>query len=179
MSLTRAEKEAVVAEVSEVASNAHSAITAEYKGLTVSQMTQLRDRAREGGVYVRVVKNTLAKIALKDSDFECLEDTLEGPLLLAFSMEDPGAAARLVSEFIKEKPNEKLVVKSIALSGKVMGPESLKQMADLPTYDQAISILMATMRAPLDKFARTLNEVPGKFVRTVAAVRDQKQEQAA
>lgn len=175
MSLTRAEKEAVVAEVSEVASKAHSAIAAEYKGLTVGQMTQLRNQAREGGVYVRVVKNTLAKIALKDTDYACLDSTLEGPLLLAFSMDDPGGAARLVQSFLKEKENENLVVKSIALADTLMGPESLKQMADLPTYDQAIAILMATMRAPLDKFARTLNEVPGKFVRTVAAVRDQKE----
>jgi large subunit ribosomal protein L10 len=175
MSLSRADKEAVVAEVSEVASKAHSAIAAEYKGLTVGQMTDLRNRAREGGVYVRVVKNTLAKIALKDSDFECLHDSLEGPLLLAFSLDDPGAAARLIRDFSKEKANEKLEVKAIGLSGTLLGPSDLKRMADLPTYDQAIAMLMGTMRAPLDKFARTLNEVPGKFVRTVAAVRDQKQ----
>ena len=176
MSLNLAEKKAVVAEVSEVANNAHSAITAEYRGLTVSQMTALRAKARENGVYLRVVKNTLARRAVENTDFACLQDGLVGPLILAFSQEDPGAAARLFKEFSKDKDYEKLVVKSLAMSGQTLPPSELERLASLPTREQALSTLMACMRAPLDKFARTLNEVPGKFVRTVAAIRDQKQE---
>jgi len=176
MSLNLAEKQAVVAEVSEVASKAHSAIAAEYRGLTVSQMTALRAQARENGVYLRVVKNTLAKRAVEDTDFACLQDSLVGPLVLAFSQEDPGAAARLFKEFLKDKSNDKLIVKSLAISGQALPASEMERLASLPTREQALSLLLACMRAPLDKFARTLNEVPGKFVRTVAAIRDQKQE---
>lgn len=176
MSLNLAEKQAVVAEVSEVASRAHSAITAEYRGLTVSQMTALRAQARENGVYLRVVKNTLAKRAVENTEFSCLQESLVGPLLLAFSQEDPGAAARLFKEFLKNKDNEKLVIKTLAISGQALPASEIDRLASLPTREQALSLLMACMRAPLDKFARTLNEVPGKFVRTLAALRDQKQE---
>ncbi len=179
MSLTLAEKQAVVAEVSEVARNAHSAVTAEYRGLTVSQLTELRGKARESGVYLRVVKNTLAKRALADTEFDCLRDGLVGPLMLAFSQEDPGAAARLFKEFLKKKDNDKLVVKALAVDGQALPASDLERLASLPTREQALSSLLACMRAPLDKFARTLNEVPGKFVRTMAAVRDQKEQQAA
>lgn len=176
MSLSLADKQAVVAEVSEVASNAHSAVMAEYRGLSVEQMTQLRLKAREQGVYLRVVKNTLAKRAIDNTDFACLQDSLVGPLILAFSKDDPGAAARLFKDFAKDKSYEKLVVKSLAISGQALPATELDRLASLPTRDQAISTLMAVMRAPMDKFARTLNEVPGKFVRTIAALRDQKQE---
>ncbi|MDX1604881.1 MAG: 50S ribosomal protein L10 [Candidatus Competibacterales bacterium] len=178
MSLTLTEKKAVVAEVSEVARNAHSAITAEYRGLKVSQMTTLRTKARESGVYLRVVKNTLARRALQDTEFDCLRDSLSGPLLLAFSQEDPGAAARLFKDFLKSKDNEKLVVRTLAVNGQTLPASELERLASLPTREEALATLMATMRAPLDKFARTLNEVPGKLVRTLAALRDQKQEAA-
>lgn len=174
MSLTFAAKQAVVAEVSEIAAVAHSAVAAEYRGLTVEQMTDLRQKARNGGVYLRVVKNTLAKRALEDTEFACLKDDLVGPLMLAFSQEDPGAAARLFKDFSKD--NEALVVKVLAVGGQALPASELSRLASLPTREQALSQLMACMRAPLDKFARTLNEVPGKFVRTVAAVRDQKQD---
>ena len=176
MSLNLAEKQAVVAEVSEVASKAYSAITAEYRGLTVSQMTALRAKARENGVYLRVVKNTLAKRAMANTEFACLQDTMVGPLILAFSQEDPGAAARLFKEFLKDKSHEKLIIKTLAISGQALPASELDRLASLPTREQALSLLLACMRAPLDKFARTLNEVPGKFVRTLAALRDQKQE---
>jgi large subunit ribosomal protein L10 len=173
MALTLEEKKAVVAEVAQVAKEAHSAIGAEYRGLTVEELTSLRAKARESNVYLRVVKNTLAKRALEDTEFACMQGALRGPLVLAFSMEEPGSAARLIRDFSKE--NDRLVVKLVAFGGQLMEASEVKRLADLPTREQALSMLMAVMRAPLDKFARTLNEVPGKLVRTVAAVRDAKQ----
>ena len=172
MALNLEQKQAVVAEVAEVAANAYSAIAAEYQGLTVEEVTALRVEARKNNVYLRVVKNSLAKRALKDTEFECMSDTLVGPLVLAFSQEEPGAGARILKDFAKE--NDKLVVKSIGFGGKLLEASELGRLASMPTRDQAIAMLMSVMRAPLDKFARTLNEVPGKLVRTVAAVKDAK-----
>ena len=179
MSLNLAEKQAVVTEVAKVAASAHSAIAAEYRGLSVAQITQLRVKARETGVYLRVVKNTLARRAVQGTEFQCLQSSLVGPLILAFSQEDPGAAARLFKEFLKEKANDKLVVKALAVGGQAFPASELDRLASLPTRDEAISLLMATLRAPLDKFARTLNEIPGKLVRTLDAIRRQKEEAAA
>lgn len=173
MALNREQKEAIVAEVAEVAGSAYSAIAAEYRGLTVSQMTQLRREARTNGVYLRVVKNTLAKRAMEGTDFECMQDELTGPLVLAFSQEDPGAAARVIKDFAKG--NDKLVVKIVSIGGKLLGPGDIEALAKMPTYEQAISMLMGTMLAPVQKLASTLNEVPGKLVRTVAAIKDAKQ----
>lgn len=173
MALNLDQKKAVVEEVAAVAANALSAVAAEYRGLTVEEMTDLRVKARNEGVYLRVVKNTLAKRAVEGTEFECLQDGLVGPLLLAFSQEDPGAAARVIDEFIKN--NDRLVVKLVSIGGQLLEVSELKRLAKMPTRDQAISLLMAVMKAPLDKFARTLNEVPGKLVRTIAAVRDQKE----
>jgi large subunit ribosomal protein L10 len=173
VALNLEDKKRVVSEVAAVAADAYSAVAAEYRGMTVEQLTDLRRKARDGGVYLRVVKNTLARRALQGTDFECMNDDLVGPLVLAFSQEDPGAAARVLKDFAKS--NDKLVVKFLAVSGQKLPASELERLASLPTYDQAISLLMATMRAPLDKFARTLNEVPGKLTRTVAAIRDQKQ----
>jgi large subunit ribosomal protein L10 len=172
MPLNRAQKESIVAEVAEVASNAYSAIASEYRGLTVEQMTELRARARKEGVYLRVVKNSLASRAVEETDFECMKEGFTGPLVLAFSQEDPGAAARVIKDFAKE--NDKLVVKLVAIGGKLLQPNQIEDLAKMPTYDQAISLLMAVMKAPIEKLARTMNEVPGKLVRTVAAVRDAK-----
>ena len=172
MPLNRAQKESIVAEVAEIASNAHSAIASEYRGLTVGQMTELRARARKEGVYLRVVKNSLASRAVEDTDFECMKEGLTGPLVFAFSQEDPGAAARVIKDFSKE--NDKLVVKLVSIGGKLLQPTQIEDLAKMPTYDQAISLLMAVMKAPIEKLARTVNEVPGKLVRTVAAVRDAK-----
>jgi large subunit ribosomal protein L10 len=137
-------------------------------------MTLLRAKARDNGVYLRVVKNTLARRALQGTDFECLQSSLVGPLILAFSREDPGSAARVFKDFVKDKANEKLVVKALSMGGQVLPPADLERMATMPTRDEAISLLMACMKAPLDKLARTLNEVPAKLVRTVEAVRQQK-----
>ena len=173
MALTRQEKEAVVAEVAEKAAGAYSAVAAEYRGLSVSQMTALRVQAREKGVYVRVVKNTLTRIALRGTEFECLSDALSGPLVIGLSLDDPGSAARLFRDFAKD--NNALVPKAAALSGELYGAESLDKVANLPTRDEALSMLMSVMQAPVGKFVRTLNEVPGKLVRTVEAVRQQKE----
>jgi len=176
VALTLEEKKAIVAEVSEIAAKAHSAVGAEYTGITAPEMTELRARARASGVYLRVVKNTLAKRAVEGTEFECIKEALTGPLLLAFSQEDPGAAARLVKEFAKE--NDRLVVRIVSVGGQLLGPADLERLASLPTKEQAISMLMSVMQAPVTKLARTLNEVPGKLVRTVAAIRDQKQASA-
>jgi len=167
------DKKVVVSEVAAVAASAHSAIAAEYRGLSVAQMTELRRQARSSGVYLRVVKNTLARRAVEGTDFECMQEGFVGPLLLAFSEEDPGAAARLVKGFAKT--HDRLQVKLVSFGGQLLGASDLDRLAELPTRDEALSQLMAVMKAPLDKFARTLNEVPGKMVRTVAAIRDQKQ----
>ncbi len=173
MALNLEQKKTIVAEVAEVAASAHSAIAAEYAGLTSTHMTELRAKARDAGVYLRVVKNTLARRAVEGTDFACLQEGLTGPLVLAFSLEDPGAAARVLKDFAKA--NDRLQVKLVAIGGKLLPASDIERLAKMPTKEQAISLLMAVMKAPLDKFARTLNEVPGKLTRTVAAIRDQKQ----
>ena len=178
MSLNLAEKQAVVAEVARVAARAHSAIAVEYRGLSVTQITSLRVKAREAGVYMRVVKNTLASRAVQGTEFECLRASLVGPLILAFSQENPGSAARLFKEFLKEKSHDKLIVKALAVGGRFFPASELDRLARLPTHNEAISLLMATLRAPLDKLAQTLNEIPGKLVRTLDAVRQQREEVA-
>lgn len=169
MALTRQEKEAVVAEVADIASSAHSAVMAEYRGITVTDLTDLRAKARSSGVYLRVVKNSLAKRAVQGTEFECMQDGMSGPLIFAFSQEDPGSAARLLRDFAKE--NDKLVITGAAVGGQKLEASEIGKLANLPTRDEAISMLMSVMQAPIVKFARTLNEVPGKLVRTVEAVR--------
>jgi large subunit ribosomal protein L10 len=155
-------KKVVVKEVAEFAAKALSAVAAEYRGLTVTELTQLRKTARETGVYLRVVKNTLAKRAVAGTEFECMQNGLVGPLLLAFSMEDPGSAARLISDF--SKGHDKLVAKVIAIGGQAYGNSELARLASLPTRDQGIGLLMSVMKAPTEK-----------LVRTLAAVKDQKE----
>ena len=173
VALTLADKKQIVSDVAAVAADAHSAVAAEYRGLTVGEMTELRVKARETGVYLRVVKNNLAKIALADTDFSCMSDGFVGPLVLAFSMEDPGSAARLLKDFAKE--HDKLQVKMLSVGGELLAASDIDRLAKLPTRDQALAILAGTLKAPVEKLVRTMNEVPGKFVRTVAAVRDQKE----
>ena len=173
MALSFNEKEAIVAEVAEIANSAHSVVVAEYAGLESNDMNILRDNARKGGAVIRVVKNTLARRAIEGTDYECLQDSLVGPLVMAFSQEDPGSAARVIKEFSKD--NDNLVVKALSISGQLLAASELERLASLPTKDQAISMLMSVMQAPVTKLARTLNEVPGKLVRTVAAIRDDKQ----
>ncbi len=173
MALSFAQKEAIVAEVAEVAKKAYSAIGAEYRGLTVEQLTKLRAEARQAGVYVRVVKNTLARRALEGTDFACMQEGLKGPMILAFSQQDPGSVARVVESFAKE--HDKFQVRLIAFGGRLLSPAEIGALAKMPTYEQAISLLMATMKAPIQKLTATLNEVPGKLVRTLAAIRDAKE----
>ena len=173
MALNFEQKQAIVAEVAGVASTAFSAVAAEYRGITVEKMTALRVEARKNGVYLRVVKNTLARRAVKDTEFECMTDGLTGPLVLAFSQEDPGAAARVIKDFAKE--NDKLKVTLVSIGGQMLGASELETLAKMPTYDQAIGTLMSVMKAPIQKLAQTMNEVPGKLVRTVAAIRDAKE----
>jgi len=173
VALSLEEKKAIVADVAELAANAHSAVTAEYIGLSSNEMNDLRSEARKGGVRLRVVKNTLAKRAVAGTDYACMTDALTGQLILAFSQEDPGSAARVLKAFAKD--HDKLVVKALSVSGQLLPASDLERMASLPTKEQAISMLMSVMQAPITKLARTLNEVPGKMVRTMAAVRDQKQ----
>ena len=167
------DKKAIVAEVNETATNALSLVIADARGVTVDGMTALRKSARENAVTLRVVRNTLAKRALAGTEYECVSDALVGPSLFGFSMEDPGAAARLFKDFAKE--NKHFEVKVLAVSGQVLGADQLDVLAKLPTRDQALSILMSVMKAPVTKLVQTMNAVPGKLVRTLAAVRDQKE----
>lgn len=173
MALNLEQKKAVVAEVADAAKSAHSAIAAEYRGLTVEEMTDLRSKARAGGVVLKVAKNTLVRRAVEGTDYECMSEALTGPLLYAFSMEDPGAAARLVKDYAKE--HDHLIAKLVAVGGQLYDASELERLSKLPTYDQAIAMLMGVMKAPVEKFVRTLNEPHSKLVRTIAAVRDAKQ----
>ncbi len=173
MALRLEDKKAIVSQVMQIATDAPSAIVAEYRGLSVSELTEFRAKAREQGVYVKVVKNTLAKLALEGTPYECMREGLVGPLMLAFSQEDPGSAARLIKGFAKD--NKLLVVKMISIGGELLEASELAKLASLPTKDQGISLVMAVMKAPIEKLVRTLAEPHAKMVRTVAAVRDQKQ----
>jgi large subunit ribosomal protein L10 len=164
MALNLEGKKAIVAQVQEVASTALSAVVADSRGVTVSDITALRKEAREAGVWMKVVRNTLAKRAVQGSDFECLSDSLVGPSLIAFSAEHPGAAARIFENFAKT--NENFELKAAAFEGNVVDVEML---AKLPTYDEALARLMMTMK----------EAAAGKLCRTIAAIRDQKEEQAA
>ncbi len=176
MAIGLEEKKAIVAEVNETAASALSLVVADARGVTVSDMTALRQSARDNQITLRVVRNTLAKRALEGTDYECVNETLVGPSIFGFSMEDPGAAARLFKDFAKE--NDAFEVKALSVSGTLLGADQLDVLAKLPTRDQALSMLMSVMKAPTTKLVQTMNEVPGKLVRTLAAVRDQK-EQAA
>ena len=173
MALSIGQKKAVVAEVADVASKALAAVAAEYRGLTVEEMTKLRALARKEGVFLKVAKNTLVHRAVEGTEYECMQDSLTGPLLFAFSMEEPGAAARLVKDYAKDHDN--LIAKLVAMDGELYDASELGRLASLPTHDQAIAMLMGVMIAPIEKFVRALAEPHTKLVRTVAAVRDAKQ----
>ncbi len=173
MAIGLEDKKAIVAEVNETAISALSLVIADSRGVTVDKMTALRKKARENQVTLRVVRNTLAKRAFTGTDYECVNESLVGPSLFGFSMQDPGAAARIFKDFAKE--HEAFEVKALAVSGKLLGADQLDVLAKLPTRDQALSMLMSVMKAPVTKLVQTMNEVPGKLVRTLAAVRDQKE----
>lgn len=173
MALRLEDKKAFVSEIAAVAAESQSVIAAEYRGLTAQQMDHLRVAARDNGVYMRVVKNTLARRALADTAFDCIRETLSGPLLLAFSREDPAAAARVVREFARD--NDKLVVKAVSMGGNLLPVSDVARLADLPSRAQALSMLAGVLQAPVAKLVRTLAAPHAKLVRTVAAVRDVKQ----
>ena len=173
MPLNLEDKKALVTEVSAVAAEAVSVVAAEYRGLTVTQMTELRAKARAQGVYMRVVKNTLARKAVAGTAFECIGPSLKGPLVLAFSKDDPGAAARVVKAFAKD--NDKLVATLVSLGGQLLPAKDIDRVASLPTREQALAMLMGVMKAPIQKLVGTLNAAPSKLVRTLAAVRDRQQ----
>ena len=167
MALRLEDKKALVKEVNAVAGDSVTAVAAEYRGLSVSQMTELRKNARNAGVYVRVVKNTLARRAVEGTEFECMQETLKGPILLAFAKDDPGAAARVIKDFAKEHDALKAV--SLSTGGQVMPGSDLAKLADLPTLDQARAILLGVFQAPMSKLVRTLAEPSAMLARTMAA----------
>ena len=176
MAIRLEDKQQIVSEVNQAASSALSAVLADYRGVSVEDMTALRKNARENKVYLRVVRNTLLKRAVADTEFECIQEVLVGPTILAFSQEDPGAAARVLKDFSKE--NDDFEIKALSVGGQLMHASQIDVLAKLPTLDQARSMLMSVMLAPVTKLARTMNEVPSKVTRAVAAVRDQKQDAA-
>ena len=176
MAIGLEDKKQIVSEVNQAASSALSAVLADYRGVDVDELTALRKTARENKVYLRVVRNTLLKRALEDTEFECIQEVLVGPTLLALSQEDPGAAARVLKDFAKE--NDDFEIKALSVGGKLLQASQIDVLAKLPTLDQARSMLMSVMLAPVTKLVRTMNEVPSKVTRAVAAVRDQKQEAA-
>ena len=176
MAIRLEDKQQIVSEVNQAASSALSAVLADYRGVTVEDMTALRKNARANKVYLRVVRNTLLKRAVADTEFECIQEVLVGPTILAFSQEDPGAAARVLKDFAKE--NDDFEIKALSVGGQLMDASQIDVLAKLPTVDQARSMLMSVMLAPVTKLTRTINEVPSKVTRAVAAVRDQKQDAA-
>lgn len=173
MALNIEQKKQIVATVNAVAVKAISMVAAEYRGLPVSALTSLRNKGRENGVFIKVVPNTLARRAFKDTPFECVNDRLHGPLIMAFSLEEPSAAARLVRDFAKDFEHLKASV--VSISGNAYGPESLNSVAALPTYEEGLSRLLAVMKAPVEKFVRTLAAPNLKLVRTLVAVKDKMQ----
>lgn len=173
MALMLNDKKAIVADVANVAQQSISGLVADYRGLTVEQITKLRKTARDSGVYLKVVRNTLAKRALNDTSFACLNEVLVGPTMLAFSKQEPSAPARLFKDFVKM--HEALSVKALAISGRLLDAKQIDYVAKLPTRNEAIASLMAVMKAPITKFVRTMAEPHAKLVRTVAAIRDKKQ----
>ena len=167
MALRLEDKKALVKEVNAVAGDSVTAVAAEYRGLSVAEMTDLRKEARNAGVYLRVVKNTLARRAVEGTDFECMQETLKGPILLAFAKEDPGAAARVIKDFAKE--HKALQAVSLSAGGQLLPGSDLGRLANLPTLDQARAMLLGVMVAPLSQLVRTLAEPSAMLARTLAA----------
>ena len=167
MALRLEDKKNFVKEINAVAGESISAVAAEYRGLSVAEMTELRREARAAGVYMRVVKNTLARRAVEGTEFECMKETLRGPILLAFGKDDPGAAARVIKDFAKD--HKALQAVSLSAGGQLMPGEDLSKLADLPTLDQARAMLLGLLQAPLSKLVRTLAEPPAMLARTLSA----------
>ena len=171
MALRLEDKKALVKEVNAVAGDSVTAVAAEYRGLSVAEMTELRKEARSAGVYLRVIKNTLARRAVMGTEFECMQDTLKGPILLAFAKDDPGAAARVIRDFAKG--HDALQAVSLSAGGQLLPATDLNKLASLPTLDQARAMLLGVMMAPMSKLVRTLAEPSAMLARTLAARSDQ------
>jgi large subunit ribosomal protein L10 len=167
MALRLEDKKQLVKEVNAVAGESVTAVAAEYRGLSVAEMTELRREARNAGVYMRVIKNTLARRAVEGTEFECMQETLKGPILLAFAKDDPGAAARVIKDFAKE--HDALQAVSLSTGGQLLPGSDLAKLADLPTLDQARAMLLGVMMAPMSKLVRTLAEPPAMLARTLSA----------
>ena len=176
MGLSLKQKQDLVAEVGEQVAKAQAVVIAEYRSLTVADMTELRRKARGAGVYLRVVKNTLARRAVADTPFSALAEQMVGPLAYGISV-DPVAAAKVLSDYART--NDKLVIRGGAIANQVMSAVDVGRLASLPSREQLLAQMMGTMRAPVAKFVQTLNEVPGKFVRTLAALQEQREKQSA
>ena len=172
MALNLDQKKAIISELEEVAKKAVSAIAADYRGLTVAKMTELRAKARVNDVYLKIARNTLIKRALTDTPYKCMEESLTGSIALFFSLESPGAAARIIKDFMED--NGDILIRALVVDGQLIPVENLDSIAKLPTYDEAIALLMSVMKAPVTKFVRTLVEPHSKMVRTFAAIRDRK-----
>jgi large subunit ribosomal protein L10 len=176
LGLSLEQKQAMVSEVAAKLAGAQVVLVAEYRGLDVERVTQLRSKARKSGLYLRVLKNTLARRAVKGTPFEKLAEQMSGPLMYGIS-DDPVAGAKVFSDFAKE--NELFVIRGGAMPNAVMSAKEVRALAALPSREELIAKLLGTMQAPMTKLVRTLNEVPGKFVRTLAAVRDAREKTAA
>jgi large subunit ribosomal protein L10 len=173
VALALEDKKAIVAELTEVVGNSVSAVAADYCGLTVSEMTELRVKARDVGVKMRVYRNTLARRAIEGTEFACLKEVLVGPVVLLFSVEEPGAAAKILRDFIKV--HKALEVRALVMSGALLSADQLDAVASLPTLEEALAKLVFVMKAPVTQFVRTVKEPVAQLVRAVAAVRDKKQ----
>lgn len=167
MALNLEQKKALVADVNAVAASSLAAVVAEYRGLTVAEMTELRNEARNAGVYMKVVKNTLARRAVEGTPFECIQPSLNGPLLLAFSREDPGSAARVVKGFSREHAN--LVTRSVAVGGELYDAANLDRVAALPNLDEARAMLLRTLNGPMTQLVRLLSEPGSMLARALKA----------
>ncbi len=176
MGLSLEQKQAMVSEVSAELAHAQAVIVAEYRGLDVERVTQLRSKARKSGLYLRVLKNTLARRAVKGTPFEKLSEKMVGPLMYGIT-QDPVSGAKVFSEFAKD--NELFVIKGGAMPNGVMSVQEIKSLAQLPSREQLLAMLVGTLQAPMTKLVRTMNEVPGKFVRTLAAYKEQREKAAA
>ena len=171
MALRLEDKRALVEEVNAVAGDSVTAVAAEYRGLSVAEMTELRKEARSAGVYLRVIKNTLARRAVMGTEFECMQDTLKGPILLAFAKDDPGAAARVIKDFAKG--HNALQAVSLSAGGQLLPGSDLSKLADLPTLDQARAMLLGVMLAPMSQLVRTIAEPSAMLARTLSARAEQ------
>ena len=172
MPLNLEDKKAIVADVAGVMANAVSTVVADYRGLTVAELTDLRSKARESGLYVRIVRNTLVRRAIEGTDYACLNEALVGPNILVISQDAPGAGARLLRDFMKD--HDKMSVRAVAIGSDYYAAESLEAIASLPTYDEAVAQLMSVMKAPVSKMVRTTNETIARLARVLSQIADQK-----